>query len=109
MGMFSNLASLAPKPKAKQDQPKPSLELVEKKVEQALESGDYEVVNAGLLAETPTVETTLTVEEEVVKEEPSTDPLLSGLLEQIASQYSNADMQGKLAILVGLNNLLTKE
>lgn len=137
MGMFSDLAELAPKPKsrkAKKAEPKHITRAVEKiealtkgkdpratlneevakvvseallfdskEVEQvisnALESGDYNVVDVGLTApaETPVEE----VEQEI-------DPLLLQLLETIATDYDGYSVQGKLSCLNALNDIINK-
>ena len=111
MGMFSDLARLAPKPKPKTEKSKLTVvENIETEVQEALNSGEYETVNIGLttpehkepevLIVEPSVETH--VEEEVT----SVDPLLNNLLDQVADQYSRVGMQEKLAILNGLNQII---
>lgn len=122
MGMFSDLAELAPKPKprkVKKAEPKHVTRAVEKiealakgkdpratvkeevakVVSEALESGNYNVVDVGLTApaETPVEE----VEQEI-------DPLLLQLLETIATDYDGYSVQGKLSCLNALNDIINK-
>jgi len=120
MGMFSDLAELAPKAKphkAKKSEPKHVTRAVEKiealtkgkdpratvneevakVVSEALHSGNYNVVDVGLTApaETP-----------VEEEEQEIDPLLLSLLETIATDYDGYSVEGKLSCLNALNDII---
>lgn len=100
MGMFSDLARLAPKPKqditATVDKPKLSVVTeVEKEVEPVVEP----VVEPEAM---PTKE----VEQEIEEEESEIDPFLLYLLEIIAHSYNGMDRDAKISVLSALNNII---
>ena len=118
MGMFSKLARLQPKEQPREQVSKPVLTVVEplaaeevqqveENIVEALESGNYEVVDAGLTSEPA----------ETVVEEEDLDPFVKvalGVLESILDRLEDLDSSDvrrfeTLAELQRINNSIEKE